>query len=359
MMHVAIVMPPATELSPDDALDRWGTVTGAASALLAAGEVVPTVHARHRVDSATVERDGVTYRFHSSDGALARAVRAERPAVVHVHGLGWTRLLLRLHHAGASIVVQHHGEPPFTGRRKWAHRLVRRSISAYLFTGASLGQADPWIAAGVIRVDARCCEVLESASLLPADRPEEAAAVVLQGQPVVLWVGRLIDSKDPLTAIDGFALAAARVAGAHLHLLVTERAMEFTVRARLAELGEVAQRIHLHDAVPYAEMAGWYRAAGLFLSTSRREGSGYSLIEAVTCGCIPVVSAIAPHLAIIGECGTSFPVGDAVAAGAALERMAAGWVPGSVEPTVAERRTLLSWGSVAAQMYAAYCSSTA
>ena len=293
-MKVAIVMPPATDLTPGEAVDRWTTVTAAAGALSTDGRAHPVVHGRHLRDTATVERDGVQYRFHPSDAALCAAVGRERPDVVHVHGLGWSRLVHRLHRAvpGVPLVLQHHGELPFTGRAKLGHRLVRRHVAAYLFTGASTGQVQPWIAAGVVAPDARCCEVLEAASLLPARRSCPWRVVALAGSPAVLWVGRLVDGKDPLTALDAFALAAPMLPDAHLHMLASDRTLEAAVRARIGALGAIGTRVHLHEPVPHDQMAAWYAAAHVFFSTSRHEGSGYSLIEALTCGCVPAVTSI-------------------------------------------------------------------
>ena len=50
-------------------------------------------------------KDAVADRF--------RAKRGERPDVVHVHGLGWSRLIRRLAAVDAPVLVQHHGEPVF------------------------------------------------------------------------------------------------------------------------------------------------------------------------------------------------------------------------------------------------------
>ena len=47
--------------------------------------------------------------------------------------------------------------------------------------------------------------------------------------------------------------------------------------------------------------ARWYRAADVLLSTSRHEGSNYSLIEAMTHGCPPAVTDIPPHRSITGR----------------------------------------------------------
>ena len=179
-----MVMPPVTELEPVAAVEQWGTITHAAEALLADGRWQPEVHARHRTAAAVVERAGVRYRFHTSDAALASALAAAPPDVVHLHGLGWTRLVARLARVGAPLVLQHHGELPFRGRARWGHRLVRRHVAAYLFTGASTGQAQPWIDAGVLRRDARCCEVLEAAAMLPGQ-----VAVTLGARGSLWWHG--------------------------------------------------------------------------------------------------------------------------------------------------------------------------
>lgn len=361
MKRVAVVMPPVTELEPAAAVEQWGTVTRSVEALGAEGGWHPEVHARHRTTAAVVERAGVRYRFHTSDTALARAVASGRPDVVHVHGLGWTRLVARLARVGAPLVLQHHGELPFRGRARWGHRLVRRHVDAYLFTGASTGQAQPWIDAGVLRTDARCLEVLEAAAMLP-DEPGEP--VTLDGHPVVLWVGRLVAGKDPLLALDAFGAAVAAAAtgaaaggdmvGAHLHLLATDRTLEPQVRERIAQLGDIGRRVHVHPPVPHHRMRAWLEAADVFFSTSHHEGSGYSLIEALTCGCVPAVTAIAPHRAIAGPDTPSFAPGDVAAAATALAA-ASGFSRNGVGPRFSVPN-MPSWGLVATQLADAYAS---
>ena len=350
-MKVAIVMPPATELHAADVVARWATVTGVAGALQRDGRAQPVVHCRHVRESTVVEHEGVEYRFHSSDAALATAVGASRPDVIHVHGLGWSRLVRRLHSAARRVplVVQHHGELPFTGRAKVGHRAVRRFVDAYLFTGASTGQVQPWVDAGVIASGARSFEVLEAGSLLP---PGQSPTVELEGDPAILWVGRLNEGKDPLTAIDAFALAASALPHAHLHLLASDRTLEPAVRARLGSLGDLPQRVHVHEPVPHDEIAGWYAASHVYFSTSRHEGSGYSLIEALTCGCVPAVTSIPPHRAIVGDLGAQFPPGDIHAAAVSLAACSA--MPR--EPIAAAARTIVSWERVVEQLLDAYTS---
>lgn len=346
-LHLAIVMPPVATGEHDAVLDGWTTVTAMAAALARRGDVVPTVHARHATRPAAVRRDEVIYRFHTSDAALVSAVQADRPDAVHVHGLGWARLLRRLRRVSAPLVLQHHGEPVFTGRAKWGHHLVRSHVAAYLFTGADHGQARPWVDAGVIAREARVIDVLEAASLLSdQDGPE----VHLAGEPAVLWVGRLVPGKDPLTAVNAFGMLVDRLPGAHLHLLATDRQLEPMVRAAITALGDAGGRVHLHDPVPHAAMGAWFAAADVFLSTSHHEGSGYSVIESLSRGCPPAVTSIPPHRSIVGDIGATFAVGDPADAARAIERAAA-------TPRVAalERsRNVLSWERLADRLAEVY-----
>jgi glycosyltransferase involved in cell wall biosynthesis len=338
---LAVVMPPATDLRPDDAVDRWTAVHHTCRALHARGDVVAEVHGRHATTTATVERDGVRYVFHTSDRSLADAVGARRPDAVLVHGLGWSRLLHRLRGVGAPILVQHHGERVFTGRARWGHRLVRRHLAGYLFTGVADGQARPWVDAGVIATEAPLFEVLEAAPMLPDDDGEP---IHLEGRPAVLWVGRLIEGKDPLTAIDGFL--AADLPEAHLHVLATDRFLEPEVRARLTAAGEPARRVHLHDAVPHDRIGAWFAAADVYLSTSRSEAAGFSLLEALSRGCVPVVSDIAPNHTLLGDVGVRFPVGDPTALAVALNAA----VSMSRERSLHRSRSVHTWARVADQL---------
>jgi glycosyltransferase involved in cell wall biosynthesis len=347
-MTVAMLMPPVTDLAPDDAVDRWTTVSATVAALVDRGDVVPTVHGRHASRDAELTKDGVTYRFHSSDSALVAAVRASRPTVVHVHGLGWSRLVHRLRTVGAPVLLQHHGERVFTGRARWGHRLVRRHVAGYLFTGAASGHLQPWIDAGVVGADARSFEVLEAAAMLPDD---DGPAVALEGEPAVLWVGRLVAGKDPITAVRGFgaAVGSGDLADPHLHLLATDRSMEAELLAAIAESGQAA-RIHVHDPVAHGHVGAWFAAAHVYLSTSLHEAASYSLLEAMSRGAAPAVTDIPPHRAVVGDIGALFTPGDSVAAASAIR--AAVRLPR--EPILERSRRLLSWSHVADQLVAAY-----
>jgi glycosyltransferase involved in cell wall biosynthesis len=351
--RVVVVMPPATDLTPASALDLWPTFTKVLEALRAAGEVEPVGCCRTRGEAAVVERNGVRYFFEPDDRQLARRVAALQPAVVHIHGLGFTRLLAGIRHAvgrSVPILLQHHGEPaPTTLRTRIARRLTRHMVDGYLFTGAD-GQAEPFRRAGVIARNARVHEVLESASDLEgialADLPR------LGGSPSVLWVGRLIASKDPLCAVRAIATARDRGSRAELHMLATDRSMEPEVRDAIGAL-DVGDAVHIHPPVEHSAMPGWYSGADVYMSTSHHEGSNYSLIEALGFGCYPVVTAIPSHEAIVKGLVRMFAVGDSDGAAALISDP-----PEKSRKVVVEHALhSLSWSTIADQLAEIYSGS--
>jgi glycosyltransferase involved in cell wall biosynthesis len=351
-LRVVVVMPPVTELDPAAALGLWPTFTAALEALRATGAIEP-VGCCHTANAAEIaDRNSIPYYFETSDRSLAERVAGLHPSVVHIHGLGFTRLLVALRHAvgrDVPILLQHHGELPPTSRRVLiARRVTRRMVDGYMFTG-SAGQAEPFRRAGVISRTAPVYEVLESASHLDAHARVPQAQPLLDGNPCVLWVGRLIPSKDPLCAVRAIADARARGSDARLHMLATDRSMEADVRALATSLG-MADDVRLHTPVDHAEMAEWYRRADVYLSTSHHEGSNYSLIEALGFGCHPVVTDIPSHQAIVKDLVRMFAVGDAEGAGALIAEPSAK----SREVVVDHALRTLSWQTIAAQLVEVY-----
>jgi glycosyltransferase involved in cell wall biosynthesis len=341
---------------PAEVLHRWPTAPRTVSALAATGLYDVLAVARTKRSTTSVHHDGVDWLFVHDVSRIgwrvARAVRRAKPDVVHVNALlaSLPTIVIRLL-CGRSrrIVVQHHGEPPGSGRTLHAQRLARRLVDAYLFTGGT-DQAEPWRAAGVLSSTTPVFDVLESsADLRPFDRASARQQTGMIGEPAIVWVGRLIPGKDPLTAIEAFANLGAQH-DAHLWMIYADNTLESDVKARLDASPSLATRVHLVGRVPHDAMAAWFSSADIVLATSHSEGSGYALIEALACGCTPVVSDIAPHRTIVGSLGTRFSPGDAAEAASALQDVrVTGW-----EPVRADFQRRLSWDVVAAQLHNVY-----
>eukprot|EP01041_Mallomonas_annulata_P019687 gene19687-39129_t len=140
-------------------------------------------------------------------------------------------------------------------------------------------------------------------------------------------------------------LPGAALSGARLTDLDAE-----DLGAAIAALGEHSSRVHVHDPVDHAAMTGWYAAADVVLSTSRREGSGYALIEAMTEGCVPVVTGLPSHRSIVGGLVPTFAPGDVADAADLLVR-AVGVARDTVREDAAAR---LSWAVVVEQLVGLY-----
>jgi glycosyltransferase involved in cell wall biosynthesis len=90
------------------------------------------------------------------------------------------------------------------------------------------------------------------------------------------------------------------------------------VQARIASSDVLRDRVVLLGARPHDEIERLFRAADFYVQTSHREGSGYSLIEAMSCGTPPIATDIPAARHIVADAGSLTPVGDSAALADAL-----------------------------------------
>ena len=353
-MHIALLnyIYDAEYPTVEALLGRYLSLTGWAESLLAAGAQRVTVLQRFRCNL-TVWREGVEYRMCTGRGAGApslsdprrmhQAIAALRPDIAHVNGMlfpAQTWLLRRALPPGSALIVQDHGGPPprpptqQRGSRRWVPGWLRsiymrlwstglRSADAFMFTASA--QSEPWRKVGLIGPHQPVYEVIEAGrSVRPLPQEQARAAIGLRGEPALLWVGHLDANKDPLTVLEGFERALQWLPQAHLTMVYVGEALLPLIQARLAASPELARRVELRGRAPYETMSALFSAADIFVLGSWREGSGYALIEALTCGAVPVVTDIPSFRALTYDpargvrYGALWPPGDAGALAAAL-----------------------------------------
>jgi glycosyltransferase involved in cell wall biosynthesis len=172
-------------------------------------------------------------------------------------------------------------------------------------------QAEPWIAAGPFMSE-QFVEVVESSSPFGGIPRHEARAVTrMDGDPVYLSAGRLDGIKDPLTMLRGFERIAAEQPNARLYLYYLTSEMLDDITSFISDRHGLAGRIELRGRAPLKQMEAVYSSADFILQASTREWSGLAVIEAMSCGCIPIVSDIPSFRRITGggRFGRLFPVG--------------------------------------------------
>jgi mannosylfructose-phosphate synthase len=116
-----------------------------------------------------------------------------------------------------------------------------------------------------------------------------------EGQ-VVLAIGRLARNKGYDLLIDAFSIVAPRLPDAVLHLAVGGTRLNASEKELLSALKQRVRRLKLTSRVKFdgfvsdKELANHYRAADVFVLSSRYEPFGMTAIEAMACGTPTVVT---------------------------------------------------------------------
>ncbi|MFT3867291.1 MAG: glycosyltransferase [Nibricoccus sp.] len=113
---------------------------------------------------------------------------------------------------------------------------------------------------------------------------------------VVLAIGRLARNKGYDLLIDAFSVVASRIPEAVLHLAVggtqlnpAEQKILDELKAQVAQLG-LNERVIFNGYVADGDLADCYRAADVFVLSSRYEPFGMTAIEAMACGTPTVIT---------------------------------------------------------------------
>ena len=162
---------------------------------------------------------------------------------------------------------------------------------------------------------------------LPGDQAAARAALSLDDQPRLLYVGRLAPIKGLETLLD--AMARLRAAGTRVHLSIVGGDADEPLNGHEGSLRARLDRLDLGDAVtfvgaqPQERLRAWYVAADATVLPSHYESFGMVAMEAMACG-IPVVASRVGGLQTTvrdGVTGLLVPDHDPAALAAALERL--------------------------------------
>lgn len=232
---------------------------------------------------------------------IQRITEEKNIDVLHIHNLGdpiTIQVLSQYVDEKIKIIVQDHGSLPLM-----RHRLLSscyRNVSTVLFCSNELEKN--WVKAGILNQE-QCYFILEnSSSFKYIDRQQARQKTGLKGNPILLWVGNLIPLKDPLIVIGAIEKLRKKYPDLILYMIYRREEILEEVQLKIEALG-LDDHVKLLGAKDRRDLELYYNSADIFISASHKEGSGYTAIEAMSCGCIPILTDI-PSFRMLTNQGT-------------------------------------------------------
>lgn len=247
-------------------------------------------------------------------GKLNRFVKNLQPDVVVVSSFLFPLQVIQLRWClgkKVKIILQHHAEKPYTGIRKFLQRIASNKVDACIFAAYDIGLE--WMKKGALANENKIHEIVGGSSVFyPLDKITAKKRTGVEGSPVYLWAGRLNENKDPLTVIKAFIRFTVVAPAARLYMIYQSTDLLPEVLALLATENKDHCSIIRVGAVPHDGMINWFNSADFLISGSHYEGSGTVLCEAMSCGCIPIVTDIPSFSRITdqGRCGLLYQAGN-------------------------------------------------
>jgi len=298
--------------NPNEWLRRIDFYTGIFDELAHPFEVHAFYHTRYVGD---LESKNVKYHFTGlKSWALIfpskfhRLIAQLNPDIILAQGFHhpfqlW--LLKRRLPPSVRFFVHHHAERPLRLHKKFFQKLVDRFATGYFFV--SREQAEGWVASRQIRGFEKVHEVMECSSVYqPMDKTVARKKTSVMGK-VYLWVGRLESNKDPITLVKAFTEFLKSVRDVSLYIIYQQDDLYEEVKA----ITQGHDQIVLIGRQNKEQLLYWYNSADFILSTSHYEGSGIAVCEAMSCGCIPILTFIPSFRWMTnGKVGLLFKAGD-------------------------------------------------
>ena len=241
---------------------------------------------------------------------MHRLIKRLKPDVVFINGFIFPLQIMQLRlklGREVKIIILHRAEKPYKGIKRHLQKLADKCVDAYLFASSEFGNEwEPTINIGKIH------EVMQASSVFGTIDREVAKNITnADGCPVFLWVGRLDENKDPLTVVTAFLKFLNDQPAAKLYMIYHDDDLLQKLKELISSNKKATDAIRLVGTISHQQMQAWYNSSDFIISGSHYEGGGTSVSEAMSCGCIPVVTNIPSFRKITGtgKCGLLYEPG--------------------------------------------------
>lgn len=255
-------------------------------------------------ENAVFNKDGVTYhlvkdknqsslKWYSNPKTFHENLIDARHEIIHVNSFRYSyqASLLKKEIPSLKIVIQHHAERPGHRIKRFLIKNFCSSLDGFIFSSSEIH--NEWVNVNAISGLKKSTEIMEgSSNFIFTNRDATRRIAGLSGKPVLLWVGRLNENKDPLTVLSGFSKLVQDFPEARLYMIYSESDLKQKISSFINKNSLLKNSVELIGFVGYDKISKYYNSADYFVLGSHYEGSGFSLVEAMACGVIPIVTDI-------------------------------------------------------------------
>ena len=304
-------------------LEKYPTIYGWCKALTDLGLEVQVYH---RFDKEySFLHDGTKYflikdelrndlKWYQVPSKFHEGIQSEKHNIIHINSFNYSyqASTLKKKIPNSRVVIQHHAENPRRWLKKFLIRKFTSQLDGFIFSSKEIYAY--WLQIKIISTGKYFAEIMEgSTDFNCIERDSAKLRIGLSGNPVFLWVGRLNENKDPVTVLKGFLKLLVDFPGTKMYLVYSENKLESQVKSLIDENPVLKNSVSLLGFIDHRKLEDYYNSSDYFVLGSHYEGSGYSLVEAMSCGVIPIVTDI-PSFRMItdnGKVGSLWKCGDA------------------------------------------------
>lgn len=252
------------------------------------------------------------------DDARERVLDAH---VLVLHYSVWSRTVDQVLGAPGEVVLCYHNITPHELLRGYSPALANLCERARAVLPSFRGRCAVVIADSTFNAD-ELGDLGLDAKVVPLllNLPREPSPAAVDGERIVLFVGRIAPNKRLEDAVRAFALYQRRHPPTASFVIVGSDVEFERYRASVENLAaDLRVRVHFTGRVSRDERELWYERASAYLSTSIHEGFCAPLLEAIAHG-VPVVARAAGAVPeTLGDAGVLISNGDPERFAAALQ----------------------------------------
>lgn len=285
---------------------------------------------------------------------LHRFIKDQQPDIVLIHGLQFPFQIIQLRLKlgfRVKIIVQSHENNPLKGFRKFVQYIADHCIDSYFFSSEAISEA--WLDQKLIANRGKIKEVMVGSSIFQLENKEAARAKIgVLGHPMFLSVGGLSPGKDPMVLVNTFLQFVVFQPEARLYMIYHTNELISEIKKLLAN-SAYKDAVTLIGKVSHVELLDWFNSADFFVSASHFEVFGVAVVEAMSCGCIPIITNIPAFRKITdnGKCGLLFEPGNEQTLLSALMQTTQMNVPEKRNATLEQFRNKLSFDAIAHKIH--------